>query len=147
MRRSAKLLMASSMVVLVAGGSVWAQAQMPMPKPTPPIAPAQPAAPAAGSLEGTVKKVDLTDGTVRVATGWFGLLRKTLSVTSDTQVQVEGQKGSLMDVSEGAEVKASYEVRDGKNIATYIDVTPPAHTSAPAARTRQQAPAPKAPQQ
>jgi len=70
--------------------------------------------------------VDLTEGTVRVATGWFGLLRRTLSVTSDTQVQVEGRKGSLMDVSEGAQVKASYEMRDGKNVATHIDVTPPA---------------------
>ena len=39
-----------------------------------------------------------------------------------------------MDVSEGAEVKASYEVRDGKNVATHIDVTPPAQPPAPAAK-------------
>ena len=108
MWRSAKLLMACSIVGLVAAGSVWAQVQRPMPTPTPPIAPALPAA---GSLEGEVKKVDLTEGTVRVATGWFGLLRRTLSVTSDTQVQVDGRQGTLMDVSEGAQVKASYEVR------------------------------------
>ena len=84
MWRSAKLVMASSIVVLVAAGSVWAQAQMPMP--APPMAPAQPASPAAGSLEGKVKQVDLTAGTVRVSTGWFGLVGKTLSVTGDTQV-------------------------------------------------------------
>ena len=143
MWRSAKLLMASSMVVLVAAGSVWAQAQMPMPKPTPPIAPAQPISPAAGSVEGMVKKVDLTEGTVRVATGWFGLIRRTLSVTSDTRVQVDGRQGTLMDVSEGAEVKASYEVRDGKNVATHIDVTPPP----PAAKAPPQAPAAKTPKQ
>jgi len=147
MWRSAKLLMASSMVVLVAAGSVWAQAQMPMPRPTPPIAPAQPLAPAAGSVEGTVKKVDLTEGTVRVATGWFGLIRRTLSVTTDTRVQVYGRQGTLMDVSEGAEVKASYEVRDGKNIATHIDVTPPAQPPTPATKASPQAPTPKAPQQ
>src|SRR5215813_4220551 len=147
MWRSAKLLMASSMVVLVAAGSVWAQAQMPMPRPTPPIAPAQPLAPAAGSVEGMVKKVDLTEGTVRVATGWFGLIRRTLSVTSDTRVQVDGRQGTLMDVSEGAEVKASYEVRDGKNIATHIDVTPQAQPPAPATKAHPQAPTPKAPQQ
>jgi len=136
MWRSAKLSMACSIIVLVAAGSVWAQVQRPMP--TPPIAPAHPATPAAGSLEGQVKTVDLTEGTVRVATGWFGLLRRTLSVTSDTQVQVDGRQGSLMDVSEGAQVKASYEVRDGKNIATHIAVTPPAQAPAPAAKAPQQ---------
>jgi hypothetical protein len=128
--------MVSSMVVLIAAGSVWAQVQKPMP--TPPISPAQPAVPAAGSLEGQVKKVDLTDGTVRVATGWFGLFRRTLSVNTDTQVQVEGRKGTLMDVSEGAQVKASYEVRDGKNIATHIDVMPPTQPPAPAAKAPHQ---------
>ena len=130
MWRSAKLLMACSIVGLVAAGSVSAQVQRPMPTPTPPIAPALPAA---GSLEGEVKKVDLAEGTVRVATGWFGLLRRTLSVTSDTQVQVDGRQGTLMDVSEGAQVKASYEVRDGKNIATHLEVTP-AQPPAPAAK-------------
>ena len=136
MWRSAKLMMTSSMIVLIAVGSVWAQMQKPMP--TPPISPTQPAVPAAGSLEGQVKKVDLTDGTVRVATGWFGLFRRTLSLNADTQVQVEGRKGTLMDVSEGAQVKASYEVRDGKNIATHIDVMPPAQPQAPAAKTPHQ---------
>ena len=136
MWRSAKLMVMSSMIVLIAVGSVWAQMQKPMP--TPPISPTQPAVPAAGSLEGQVKKVDLTDGTVRVATGWFGLFRRTLSVNGETQVQVEGRKGTLMDVSEGAQVKASYEVRDGKNIATHIDVMPPAQPQAPAAKTPHQ---------
>ena len=136
MWRRAKLMMTSSMIVLIAVGSVWAQMQKPMP--TPPISPTQPAVPAAGSLEGQVKKVDLTDGTVRVATGWFGLFRRTLSLNADTQVQVEGRKGTLMDVSEGAQVKASYEVRDGKNIATHIDVMPPAQPQAPAAKTPHQ---------
>jgi hypothetical protein len=136
MWRSAKLVMVSTMVVLIAAGSAWAQVQKPMP--APPIAPTQPAAPAVGELEGKVKKVDLTDGTVRVATGWFGLVRRTLSVTGETQVQVDGRKATLMDVSEGAEVKASYEVRDGKNVATRIDVTPPAQSSAPAGKTPQQ---------
>ena len=136
MWRSAKLAMMSSMIVLVAVGSVWAQVEKPMP--TPPISPTQPAVPAAGSLEGQVKKVDLTDGTVRVATGWFGLVRRTLSVTGETQVQVDGRKATLMDVSEGAEVKASYEVRDGKNVATRIDVVPPAQPPAPAAKAPQQ---------
>ena len=136
MWRSAKLLMASSIVVLVAAGSVWAQAQMPMP--APPMAPAQPASPAAGSLEGKVKQVDLTAGTVRVSTGWFGLVGKTLSVTGDTQVQAEGRQGTLTEVSEGAQVKASYEVRDGKNVATHIDVMPPPQPRAPAGKAPQQ---------
>lgn len=103
--------------------------------PAPPTSPAAPATPVAGSLEGKVTKVDLPAGTVQVATGLFGLLGRTLSVTGETQVQVEGRQGTLADLAEGAEVKASYEMREGKNIATRIELMPqaaaPAKTPAP----------------
>jgi Cu/Ag efflux protein CusF len=132
MWRSAKCAVAVGMILMVTGGSVWAQAQSPMPAP-----PSAPAAPMPGSLEGKVKKVDLTVGTVSVSRGWFGLFGKTLAVSSDTQVQIEGRQGTLADVSEGATVKASYEVREGKNVATRIEVLPPP-SPAPTAKAPQQ---------
>jgi Cu/Ag efflux protein CusF len=132
MWRSAKCAVAVSIILMVTAGSAWAQAQAPMPAP-----PSAPAAPVPGSLEGKVKKVDLTAGTVSVSTGWFGLFGRTLAVSSDTQVQVEGRQGTLADVSEGATVKASYEIREGKNVATRIEVVPP-QSPAPTAKTPQQ---------
>lgn len=124
MWRSAKYLVACSLIVLIASGPVWAQTQSPMPGP--PTSPAAPARPVASSLDGKVTKVDLTAGTVQVSTGLFGLFGRTLSVTGETQVQVEGRQGTLADLSEGAEVKASYEMREGKNIATRIELMPQA---------------------
>ncbi len=107
--------------------------------PAPPSAPAAPGAPGPGDLatprtasppqerlvEGPVKKVEPATKTVQV--GWFlGFLRTTLEVTDDTYIAVEGMKASLLDIREGDKVKASYEYRDGKNIAKSIEVTLPA---------------------
>ncbi len=132
MWRSAKCVVAVGMILMVTAGSAWAQTQAPMPAP-----PNAPAGPVAGSLEGKVKKVDLTTGTVSVSTGWFGLFGRTLAVSSDTQVQVEGRQGTLADVTEGAKVKASYEMREGKNTATRIEVMPP-QSPAPTTKAPQQ---------
>ena len=43
-------------------------------------------------------------------------------------------KGTLMDIQEGAKVKAAYELRQGKNIATRLEVVapPPPKTPSPA---------------
>jgi|SRR5882672_10628644 len=77
-----------------------------------------------GLLEGTVKSVDPTTGTVQVSTGLFGLFGKTLQLSGDTEVQIEGRLGSLTEIREGAKVKVVYAVRDGKNVATHIELTP-----------------------
>src|SRR5262249_21566129 len=77
-----------------------------------------------GMLEGSVKKVDPGANTVQVSSGLFGILRKTLEVNSNTEIQMEGRQATLADVREGEKVKASYESRDGKNIATRIEVMP-----------------------
>jgi hypothetical protein len=53
-------------------------------------------------------------------------------VADDTQIRIMGQPGTLADIKEGARVKASYEVRDGKNLAKFIDVMPEAKTSSKA---------------
>lgn len=83
---------------------------------------ATPNVPMTKVIDGPVKDVDPATKTVKV--GWlFGLLSTTLEVTDDTHIAVEGEKGSLDRIHEGDEVKASYEVRDGKNLAKAIEVT------------------------
>ena len=77
-----------------------------------------------GLVEGTVKSVDPATGTVQVSTGLFGLFGKTLRLSEDTEVQIDGRLGSLTEIREGARVKVAYEVRDGKNVATHIELTP-----------------------
>jgi len=130
MRRTAKLLLLVAVMLTVGAGPGWLQAQMP-------ASPAAPASPMPASLEGTVKKVDATTSTVRVSSGLLGLFPRTLEVTSDTQVQIEGRQAILTEVQEGAKVKASYEVRNGKNIATRLEVmAPPPPKAPPAPKTQ-----------
>lgn len=77
-----------------------------------------------GLVEGTVKSVNPATGTVEISTGPFGLFGKTLRLSEDTEVQIDGRLGSLTEIREGARVKVAYEVRDGKNVATHIELTP-----------------------
>ncbi len=73
-------------------------------------------------MDGPVKKVDPQANTISV--GWMlGLLSTTLDVTPKTDITVDGTKASLMDIREGDEVKTSYEVQNGKNIAKSIEAT------------------------
>lgn len=92
-------------------------------------------APSAGSIlppekfiDGPVTDVDPVARTVDV--GWFlGLFSTTLEVTDDTQIAVEGgAKGSLDMIREGDRVQASYEAKDGKNVAKAIAVARPERT-------------------
>jgi Cu/Ag efflux protein CusF len=108
----------------VAGAPARAQQTVPAPAARPAEAQTQ------GIFEGSVKKVDPGAGTVQVSSGLFGLLGRTLQVTGDTQIQVEGRQATLADIQEGANVKASYEVRDGKSVATRLEVMPPGRTGA-----------------
>lgn len=99
---------------------------------TTPPAPGSPARPAPApekampektkEVEGTVKKVDPTTKSVQVSSGLLGIFGATLEVTDETKINVQGKDGSLADIREGAKVKASYESRDGKNLARSIDV-------------------------
>ena len=112
----------------IAAGPVMAQTQQspPLPggsTPSPSERPTEKAL-TMGMLEGAVKKVDPAAGTLQVSSGPFGILGRTLEVTTDTQIQVEGRHGSLADLREGAKVKAAYESRNGKNVATQIEVMP-----------------------
>ena len=73
-------------------------------------------------LEGSVKKVDPGAGTLQVTAGPLG--NRILEVAEDTLIAVDGRQATLADLREGAKVKAAYESRDGKNVATRIEVVP-----------------------
>ena len=91
-------------------------------------------------IDGPVKSIDPAAKTVEV--GWlFGLLSTKLEVTDDTTIAVDGMKSSLEDIREGARVKASYEARDGKNIAKAIEAESPGGATAPPERAPSTPPA------
>ncbi len=112
-------------IAMLVASSVGAQQQPPSPQQpmTAPRSTPTPEIPKERQVEGTVSKVDALGKTVGVSTGFFGLLGRTLQVDDGTQIRVQGQPASLTEIKEGARVKASYEVRDGKNVARMIDVT------------------------
>src|SRR5262249_52546038 len=122
--------------LVISAGAVMAQTQRPMSPPGGATAPA-PAPPAdkasTGMVEGVVKKVEPGAGNLEVSAGPLGILGKPLEVTDSTQILVQGRQATLADVREGARVKASYENRDGKNVATQINVmlAPDSETSKP----------------
>lgn len=77
----------------------------------------------AGVIEGKLTRVDGRRETVDVSIGFLGLLGKTLEVNRDTLIQVDGHSARFADLQEGAKVKAFYEERGAKLVATRIEVT------------------------
>jgi hypothetical protein len=80
---------------------------------------------AMGIIEGKLTRVDGRTETVDVSVGPLSLLGKTLVVHPDTLIQVNGQEARFADLQEGAKVKAFYEERGAKLVATRIEVTSP----------------------
>jgi len=78
----------------------------------------------AGIIEGKLTRVDGRTETVDVSIGPLSLLGKTLEVHSDTLIQVDGREARFADLQEGAKVKAFYEERGAKLVATRIEVKP-----------------------
>ena len=79
---------------------------------------------AGGSVEGTVRKVDVATGTIQVSSGLLGLGEKTLRLSEDTLVKVGDREASLTEISEGSKVTAYYETRNRKYVATHIELVP-----------------------
>jgi len=77
----------------------------------------------AGMIEGKLTRVDGRTETVDVSIGPLSLLGKTLEVRPDTLIQVNGREARFADLQEGAKVKAFYEERGAKLVATRIEVT------------------------
>lgn len=76
---------------------------------------------APGVIEGTLTRVDGRTESVDVSI-FLGLLGKTLEVAPDTLIQVNGREGRFADLQEGAKVKAFYEERGAKLVATRLEV-------------------------
>jgi|SRR5262245_1078973 len=111
-------------MALVAGPAL-AQMQQRGPTPTPPPVTVTPSERAtADQVEGSVKNIDPGAGTLQVSYGPLGLFRRTIEVTDSTVVQVDGRQATLSDIREGEKVKASYERREEKNVATRVEVMP-----------------------
>ena len=92
--------------------------------------PLQPASPrldrlvrAPGVIEGTLTRVDGRTESVDVSVGPFRLLGKTIEVGRDTMIQVNGREARFADLQEGAKVKAFYEERGAKLVATRLEVS------------------------
>jgi len=124
MGKHVRMTMLAVAMIGVATGSAWGQ--VPPPRPAPGVErPADKMTPmTTGMVEGTVQKVDPSSRTVRVSSGWFGLFGKTLEIVPDTRISVDGRDSTITQVREGTKVKASYETRDGRLIATQIETMP-----------------------
>jgi hypothetical protein len=77
----------------------------------------------AGVIEGKLTRVDGRTETVDVSIGPLSLLGKTLEVRSETLIHVDGREARFADLQEGAKVKAFYEERGARLVATRIEVT------------------------
>ena len=77
---------------------------------------------APGIIEGTLTRVDGRTESVDVSI-FLGLLGKTLEVGPDTLIQVNGREARFADLQEGAKVKAFYEERGAKLVATRLEVS------------------------
>lgn len=75
-------------------------------------------------LEGSVKKVDPGAGTLELSDGPLGTTGRTLEIVAETQVAVDGRRGTLADLQEGTKVKAAYVPLDGKDVVILIEIVP-----------------------
>lgn len=114
-------------LLLGTAGAVLAQTSQPASRPAPGSTPGI-SNPQRGSrmMEGKLKRVEGSSETVVVSVGPLGLLGKTFEVNSDTQIEVEGREARFADLREGARAKVFYEERNGRSVATRIEVMPEA---------------------
>ena len=71
----------------------------------------------AAEMEGTIQSVDASGKQIMLSDG------TTLVCDDGTSIMVEGKEGKLEDLKEGAKVKASYDEKDGKNVAATVEVS------------------------
>jgi hypothetical protein len=70
----------------------------------------------AGDTQGTVQSVDPSAKEVSLDNG------QKLVVDDSTTITMQGKDGRLEDLQAGSKVKASYEEKDGKNVASKIEI-------------------------
>jgi Cu/Ag efflux protein CusF len=70
----------------------------------------------AAETEGTIQAIDPAAKEVALDNG------SKLVLDDGTMIMIEGKEAKLEELKEGAKVKASYEEKDGKNLASKIEV-------------------------
>jgi hypothetical protein len=71
----------------------------------------------AGETQGEIQAINPMTQEVLLDNG------SALAVDQNTKIMVEGKEGSLEDLKAGDEVRASFQEKDGKNIASNLDVS------------------------
>jgi hypothetical protein len=71
----------------------------------------------AADMEGKIQSVDPMNKEIVLDDGTKPALDE------NTQIMIEGKTGNLEDLKEGSKVKASSQEKDGKNIATMLEVS------------------------
>lgn len=86
--------------------------------------------------DATVRRVDLQDSQVELASDLLGLFGARLQVTDRTEILLDGLQARLSDLPEGAKVRASYELHDGLKVARTISAEKPEPEPVPPAAIR-----------
>jgi hypothetical protein len=75
-----------------------------------------------GGVQGPIKRTDPDTTTVRVASGFLGLVSLPLVVTPLTKITVGGKLGGFGDLDRGQLVRVTYDILSDRLIASRIDV-------------------------
>ena len=125
MTRFTRMLGAAVLMISTAMAAEFALAQRAVAQGQHPLQPTSPRLErlvrAPGVIEGTLTRVDGRTESVDVSI-FLGLLGKTLEVGRDTLIQVNGREARFAGLQEGAKVKAFYEERGAKLVATRLEV-------------------------
>jgi Cu/Ag efflux protein CusF len=70
----------------------------------------------AAEMEGTIQSIDTAGKELALDNG------SKIVLDDATMISVEGKEGKLEDLKEGTKVKASFEEKDGKNVAQKLEV-------------------------
>ena len=70
----------------------------------------------AAEMEGTIQSIDTSSKELALDNG------SKIVLDDATMISVEGKEGRLEDLKEGTKVKASFEEKDGKNVAQKLEV-------------------------
>jgi hypothetical protein len=75
-----------------------------------------------GTIEGTIKRTDPDTSTVRMPSGFLGLLSRPVLVTGQTKIVVGDKLGGFGDLGAGQVVRITYEVFRNRLIARRIEL-------------------------
>lgn len=70
----------------------------------------------AAEMEGTIQSIDTSSKELALDNG------SKIVLDDATTISLEGKEGKLEDLKEGTKVKASFEEKDGKNVAQKLEV-------------------------